>query len=343
MQDNQNYDNIFDGYTYEGALTNMLTTKRCYYCYLIYDKLYNKFYSGVKTEYSANTHTLFKTYFTSSTVIDFRKRLLLNQEQFLYFVEYFESKELAFAAEHKFHHKHHVGKNVKFYNSISASGSNCGAGTVLCVNDNNETYRISTEEYRLNRKNHKHISSKKMNVTILATGRKTKIDVSAYDTSLHVSQFTGTVMAIDTETNAKVRISKSLFYSSDRYVGITNNTVIAKDMLTNRNVTVSTICYYYNKNRYRGVTIGKSSKGNNLGKVACYDITANKNVMISKEDYAKDKKRYLNHAIKQVYICANKLYSAIHKIPKQDKLSSTITIILKANFSEKLKQFEKQS
>ena len=71
-------------------------------------------------------------------------------------------------------------------------------------------------------------------------------------------------------------------------------------MLTNRNVTVSTVCYYNNADRYRGATIGKSSKGVNLGKVACYDIMLNKNVMISKADYDADKKRYLNHAINQV-------------------------------------------
>lgn len=343
MQDNQNYDNIFDGYTYEGSSTNMLTSKRCYYCYLIYDTVHDKFYSGVKTESSSNVHTLFKMYFTSSTVLDFRRRLRSNQEQFMYFVEYFESKELAFAAEHTFHHKHHVGKNVKFYNSMTASGSNCGAGTVLCVNTNNETYRISTEEYRSNKNKHKHISTKKMNVTILSTGLKTKIDVSAYDPSLHMSQFTGTVMAVDTETGAKVRVSKLLFDSSDRYVGVTRNIVIAKDMLTNRNVTVSTVCYYTNADRYRGATIGKSSKGVNLGKVACYDIMLNKNVMISKADYDADKKRYLNHAIKQVYICSNKLYSAVHKIPSQDKLTNPITIIQKANFSENLAKFEKQS
>jgi hypothetical protein len=41
MQDNQNYDNIFDDYTYDGSSTNMLTSKRCYYCYLIYDTVHD--------------------------------------------------------------------------------------------------------------------------------------------------------------------------------------------------------------------------------------------------------------------------------------------------------------
>ena len=57
------------------------------------------YYSGVKINHSTSGHGLLTSYFTTSSVVDFRKRLMESPEDFEYKIEYFLNKEEAFAAE----------------------------------------------------------------------------------------------------------------------------------------------------------------------------------------------------------------------------------------------------
>ena len=132
---------------YGGEPQNPLTDK-CFFCYTIHDTEFNKYYSGVKTRENSGEHGLLETYFTSSTVVDFKSRLKDTPEVFGVRIEYFTNRSDAFDAEKRFHAAHDVGKNKAFYNACAAGGSNCGAGSVLCIKDDGSTYRVSTEKYR---------------------------------------------------------------------------------------------------------------------------------------------------------------------------------------------------
>ena len=86
---------VFPQYTYGGLDSNPLSDS-CFYCYLIYDKIYDTYYSGVKTERKSNVHSLMKTYFTTSSIIDFKDRLIEHPNDFEYILEFFRDKESAF-------------------------------------------------------------------------------------------------------------------------------------------------------------------------------------------------------------------------------------------------------
>jgi len=305
--------------TYNGSSENMLEDT-AYYCYTIKDLDTGKYYSGSRGVEGRKEHDLFIGYFTSSTTVDFKEKLKLNPEKFSFIIEYFHSRQAAFIAEKAYHKKHSVGKNPEFINAMSAGGSNCGAGTVLCKDDTGKTYRVTVEEFATGK--HCHVSKGMMNIRT-AEGVK-KILVGDYDPQLHTTEFSDYVLALDTKTGITCRIPKDIFTNDERYVGITKGKVIAVDTNNNERMVITKEEFDKNRDRYAGHTSGlvpvidtltgekkiirkedydKSKFSHfNTGKLALYSIRDRKNVKISKEEYERDADNYANLATKVFYI-----------------------------------------
>ena len=175
-------------FTYNGCELNM-NIDCAFYCYLICDIDKQMYYSGSRGVKGTTEHDLLITYFTSSTVVDFRDRLRSNTNNFIFKVEYFESRKLAFDAESKFHKLHNVGRNPQFYNSINCGyNQNCGAGSILCKDENNKIYRISSAEYKLG--GHSHTCKNRLIIRYKDNPSKTEsIHKSMFDSSIHNTQF----------------------------------------------------------------------------------------------------------------------------------------------------------
>jgi hypothetical protein len=290
-----------------------------YYCYTLRDKETGKFYSGSRGVEGSNKHDLLIKYFTSSTVIDFKEKLKKFPHLFEFRVEYFKTRSDAFIAEKAFHQKHQVGKNPNFLNSFTSGGSNCGAGSVLCKDNNGNTYRVSVEEFSTGK--HQHVSKGMMNIRTEA-GIK-KIYTDEFDSSIYTSEFKDYVLAIDTKTKKTCRIPQSLFSSDDRYVGITKGLVVAYDTLYGSTVTVTQEEFKNSNGRYVGNTFGlvpaidRSSgekilvekenynkslyKHHNTGCLVVYSISQRKIVKISNKDYQENINNYANLTTKVFY------------------------------------------
>lgn len=282
--------------SYGGLGINPLASS-CYYCYLIHDKSRGMYYSGVKINHSTSDHGLLTSYFTTSSVVDFRKRLMESPEDFEYKIEYFLNKEEAFAAECSYHSKYDVARRVDFYNAINASGSNCGAGTVLCVDHNGDTYRVSMEEYRNGV--HKHISASLMNV-YNTDNHLIKIHVDEFDPNIHRKELQGFVHALHAPSGVTKRITTEQFMTSDEYVGIT------KGMVS---------CLNTNTGEYSMVSLEEFKENAELvgvskGKVAVIDNTSGKYVLVEKDVYTRNKNKYLhpNKGFVVVYDNIDKTY-----------------------------------
>lgn len=313
--------------SYNGELINPLTTAS-YYCYTLKDIQTGKFYSGSRGISGENKHDLLTKYFTSSIVIDFKKKLKEHPELFQFRIEYFKSRSLAFAAEVKFHQQHNVGKNPQFINSRSAGSSNCGAGSLLCKDANGNIYRITVEEYK--KGGHSHISKGLMNIR--TENGIEKINVADFDPNVHVTEFKNHVMVLDTITGIRRRIPMEVFKKDTRFVGITSGKVMAFDKLTNQNVMISREEFHNLKNRYAGVTQGLTtvidkSTGEritiqkesydrkkyahfNMGKVCAYSLLLRKNVSITREEFIKNANNYANLATKFFYKVDNNLFKS---------------------------------
>lgn len=330
--------------SYGGSNTNPLKDK-CFFCYTIYDIEFDKYYSGVKTRNTSSTHGLLETYFTSSTVVDFKYRLKSNPKAFLVRIEYFLNKTDAFAAEKVFHSAHKVGKNKAFYNACSAGGSHCGAGSVLCVQEDGTIYRVSVEEYGkgLNRS----VSAGRMNVYVLPDmSTLKKIYVSEYDPTLHVKELTGTTTVLDTFDGKCKRISTDEYLQDkSRYCGVTKGFIYARKLGSSVISKISVEEYKVNSENYvvaqRGMisVIDRASgeyvyipseayKYNkaiylhpNCGMVSVFDTVTCSNVRIPKEEYYKDKLRYVNHARKNLQSYVEVETGKVVNISRQEFLS----------------------
>lgn len=304
--------------TYNGDVHNMLSNAS-YYCYTLFDIETGKYYSGSRGIEGRNTHDLLHTYYTSSTVIDFKNKLKLHPELFTYRIEYFNSRMDAFNAEKQFHIKHQVGKNPLFINSATAGGSNCGAGSVLCKDDDGKTYRVTVEEFSTGK--HVHVSQGMMNIRT-DTGIK-KIYKTEYDKDFHTTEFEDYVLAIDKISNKSCKIPKSVFYSDPRYVGITKGIVVAYDTIDKVTVSVTSDIFKNSNGRYVGITSGMMPvierktgikkmikiadydkevySHPNEGMMVVYSLFERKIVSISKQEYTNNIENYVNQSTKCFY------------------------------------------
>jgi hypothetical protein len=305
--------------TYNGSSENMLEDA-AYYCYTIKDLDTGKYYSGSRGVEGRKEHDLLTGYFTSSTTVDFKEKLKQYPEKFSFSIEYFLTRQLAFMAEKALHEKHTVGKNPMFINSMSAGGSNCGAGTVLCRDNTGKTYRVTVEEFATGK--HCHVSKGMMNIRT-EEGVK-KISVQDYDPRIHTTEFSDYILALDTKTGITCRIPRDAFEGDARYVGITKGKVVAINTITNERVVITKEEFDKNRSKYAGHTRGLISVIDNVtgekkmilkkeydktkfshfnkGKITLYSIRDRKNVKISKEEYMQDKDNYANMSTKVFYV-----------------------------------------
>jgi len=308
--------------TYGGLQSNPLESS-CYYCYLIFDKECSMYYSGVKTKHRTNKHGLLTTYFTTTSVTDFKKRLIEQPGNFSYKIEYFRTKEEAFDAERRYHDRYDVSRRSDFYNVINASGSNCGAGSVLCMYDNGTTYRVSVEEYQNGK--HKHISTSMMNVYDL-NDNLMKIHIDDFDPKLHRKELQGFVHALHIPSGNTKRIPREKFIISEEYIGITKGRVSCLNIRTGE-CSMVPITEFNDNDELVGVTNGKvavvhKSGGDyilvdkdeyaaskeifvhpNKGFVVVYDNIDKMNVRVTINEYKKNKHRYTNQIFANKYKC----------------------------------------
>lgn len=342
--------------SYNGSPTNMLTGA-AYYCYTLKDIETEKYYSGSRGVEGKSEHDLLVKYFTSSTVVDFKEKLKTSPDLFEYRIEYFKTRTDAFAAEKLFHHKHQVGKNPNFMNSLSAGGSNCGAGSVLCRDSNGNIYRVSIEEFATG--NHKHVSKGMMNIRT-DFGVK-KIQVSDFDPLVHYTEFNDYVLSLDTVTGKSCRIPKKLFQTDPRYVGITAGKVVAYDTTTSKRVIVTQEEFDNSDGKYVGHTTGlvpvidretgkkkivkKENydktlyKHHNTGNVVVYSLVKRKIVTISKEEYYSNSNDYANQTTKVFYKVDGKFFKS-KKLLDQYYRKTRGKTLLKIGQFDMSKQFE---
>lgn len=336
--------------SYNGSLTNMLKNS-AYYCYTLKDTETRKFYSGSRGVEGSNKHDLLVKYFTSSTVVDFKEKLKKFPEIFEYRVEYFKTRGDAFIAEKMFHQKHQVGRNANFLNSLAAGGTNCGAGSVLCKDNEGNTYRVSVEEFATGK--HIHVSKGMLNIRT-EKGIK-KIHTIDFDPSIHSTEFKDYVLSLDTVTGKTCRIPKSTFDADSRYVGITKGLVVAYDTYTNSRISITKEEFENSNGRYVGNTFGlvpvidqttgekklveKENynkdlyKHHNTGTVVVYSISKRKNVAISKEEYQTNPNDYANLTTKVFYKVDGKFFKSKDLLDQYYRKTRGKTVL-------KVRQFE---
>jgi hypothetical protein len=265
--------------SYGGSSTPLYPDKG-FCCYIVYDKKRNKYYSGMKS-YMGREHPVGKTYFTSSTVTDFKTRFSKNPDQFLISVEYFPTLIDMVEAEKLFHKKFNVGKNLAFYNAISSGGSNCGASSVLCRDTTGKTYRVSSEEYKTGK--HTHVCKNRMLVYIDGQSQLTSISKDEFDSTRMKTQFDGHVLCFDKKLNKNVRIKKEIFEKDTlRYQGITKGQRTAKRIRDGKKVTFHNDSY--DKSEVYFDCIAKTIK--------VYDLQDKTYKSISRDEYQKKDGRY---------------------------------------------------
>lgn len=205
-------------------------------CYTIYDREYDMYYSGMKA-YQGASHPVGVTYFTSSTVIDFKSRFKNNTANFDIKVEYFPTLEKTVRAEKEFHAKFNVGKNPKFYNVAISGGSYCGAGTVLCAKGDGTYYRVSIQEYA--KGGHRHTVKGTFLVRMLEDGHLCRVTLSDFDPVTMSKQFDKHVLCYDSLFNRNRRIPRLEFeMHPDRYTGITKGKCTVFDKRTHEKITI---------------------------------------------------------------------------------------------------------
>jgi hypothetical protein len=316
--------------TYGGTMNNTADGK-CFYCYTVFDKNNSMYYSGVKTNAKSSVACIGKTYFTSSSVTEFKNRFKNNPEEFEIYFEYFDNAKEAFDAERAFHLKHNVGKNKLFYNVLTLHNTYCGAGTVLCIDDGGETYRVSCQEFAL--KTHKSVSSNKMNVYILPNLTKLiNIPCDMFDPVLHQTQFSGYVLCFDNVMEKNRRIPKEEFISNpNRFSGITKNKITVVSTDTGKKVELKSTEYQANKELYFINTRNKT--------VAVFDSLENKMRHVPYEEMQNNKDRYkhYNYFNRVVYDIQTRKNRSI---PIQDFESERNRYILRPNKHSQIYKFD---
>lgn len=303
---------------YGGLETNPLSDS-CYFCYTIHDVERDMFYSGSRGVKGSIEPDIGTTYFTSSSVKDFKQRFAALPEQFRKYVEYFSTRQAAFEAETYYHKRFDVGNNPKFYNVTINGGTVCGAGSVLCISPDG-TYRVSCQEYWKNRDKHVTPSRGKSNARNIKTGVIKKLPVDEI-TGDWVHELSGVVVAINKLTGKRTRISKNDFDANrDVYNGVTVDKAPMIDRSTGERRMVSKAEFAQNPKRFVGVSAGLTTatdistgeritmtskeyqskkdkfKHHNSGMVSVYDIRARNMVCVSKEEFQNNKQFYSNGA-----------------------------------------------
>lgn len=272
--------------TYGGSEDNP-NTESCFYCYTIKDPYRNMYYSGSKGWTEGSEHRLLSKYFTSSTVRDFKERLKSNPENFKYRVEYFKTREEAFEAEKKYHENHKVHMNTKFYNVVTASGTLCGSSSVLCVDTRTDnTYRVSSYEYKEGC--HTHVSTGKMNVYLKEDVSKKLLNIKKEDFNpdIHIKELEGKVHVRDKLLGRNVRILRSDFEKDkERYEGVTKGKSVVYDKYEDKTKAISKEDLEKNPERYVNP---------NLGKVNVILKSTGKYVNVDSLEFNKNKDKYLH-------------------------------------------------
>ena len=269
--------------SYGGMQTN--PHNECgFVCYTIYDIKNEKYYSGVKS-YKGKEHPVGKTYFTSSTVKDFKENFKAHPENFTWVVEYFYDLKSACEAEKTFHNKHNVGKNKLFYNAIAAGGSTTfGVGSVLCKSENNKTYRVSSEEYKSG--NHKHVCNNRMLVYINGSDKLTSISKDDFDENIMKTQFSDHVLCYDNIMKKNRKIPRNTFLEDpERYTGVTKGKITVFCKNTNEKITIDS--NDYDKNLYYSNSQSKTFK--------VIDLETNNIISIPVEIFHQNKHKYKHY------------------------------------------------
>lgn len=308
------------GYTYHGSKEN--TNLNCsFYCYLIYDKIKDMYYSGSRGIKGSNEHDLFKTYFTSSSVRDFVQRMKNNPQDFDFLIEYFSDRELAFKAEENFHKLYNVRKNIKFYNQRNCNEGIVGTtASVLCKDKDGNIYRVSSDEYKTGK--HNHVCTDRLIVRD-KKGNTKSIKKDSFDEKIYNTQFSNYVLCYDKITKKNKRIPRDIFNSDERYIGITKGKVSAYDILENKSCSIPKELFEAEPDRYIGISkgtfpvintsTGKTEiikktdydrtkyKHSNSGKTVQFSLVEKKNISITTEEYEKSPHLYANTVVK--YFC----------------------------------------
>jgi len=324
----------FEGYSYDGLLDNPYTDK-AYYCYLVWDSERQKYYSGSRGVYGRSDHDLFSGYYSSSTVTDFVLRLIQNPEKFDYFVEYFSDRVEAFKAEAKFHKLHSVASSKIFYNSQNCGDNqNCGAGSTLCVDENGNIFRVSSEEYKTGKyvhccKGRMLVHLKNVPNVIISIFKKD------FDQEIHVTQFKNHVLCYDKLLNRTTKIPKEVFENEyhQRYTGITKGLVMALRLST-KDVIQVTKAVFDADDDLVGVTYGKFPVINlltdekehihrdqydekiyrhpNKNITVQFSLVEKKNVTIEKNVYERNKHQYANQTTKEFILHDGWLFRSLY-------------------------------
>jgi len=335
--------------TYNGLDRNMLLDS-VYYCYTLYDTQTGKYYSGSRGVRGRSTHDLLEDYFSSSSVVNFVRKLEDYPDLFRYRIEYFASRAEAFAAEKKFHHLHQVGKNRLFLNSVSSGGSNCGAGSLLCRAADGKIYRVSVEEYATG--NHASVSTGMLNIRT-DDGIK-KIFKKDFDPEIHTTEFKDYVLALDQSTGKNRRVAKSEFENDTKYVGITKGMVVAYDTVDKVTVSVTLDEFKNSDGRYIGNTAGlvpvidretgtkhmirtvdydrDKFKHFNEGNVVVYSLSDRRNVKISKQEYADNISNYANQCTKCFYKVDGKFFKSKKDLNTYYRATRNICVLNTSQF-----------
>lgn len=138
---------------------------------------------------------------------------------------------------------------------------------VVAIDENNNTVRISTEEYTLNKNKYTTHSTEKFNVTELNTGLNIRIHRNEYDKNLHSFHLTNTSLFYNILTRSKEHIKITQKTQNHIHVNanafIRRNGVIgeikAKDILFDDEIISLSVKHYrtqiYTKHKSKGTLI----------------------------------------------------------------------------------------
>lgn len=210
------------------------------------------------------------------------------------------------------------------HNTSNAGGTHFGTGSVLCFDDRGNTYRVSIEEYKS--VSHSHVSSKRMNVYERDTDNENliKIYVKDYDASIHRKELDGIHTMYNKKKKIYERVSSEEFYKNrDNYRGANEKKVSVYDLETETSRQVTKAEFDISPTLV-GITsklapLGKCATSKNNNKNVQYDLVLGKFVSISTEIYRKNSSRYVNAALKRLYVIGNCTYTNKSHIPKDSE------------------------
>ena len=97
-----------------------------------------------------------------------------------------------------------------------------------------------------------------MNVIDLKSNKVIKINIEDYDSNCHKKEIEDTVCAYDKIENKNIRIKKEIFeVDKERYCGVTIGKTVVRELESSKIVTVDNEIYKKNIDKYEGLTKGK--------------------------------------------------------------------------------------